>query len=177
MDGANAILDCMWGLPEPFIAYALATAWHETAHTLQPIKERGGDAYFFRRYDREGQHPAIARQLGNTQKGDGVKFCGRGFVQLTGRENYARASLECRADLLGNPDLAMRPDIAARILRGGMSAGWFTGRRLAQCLPPNRSASREEFREARAIINGSDRADLIAGYAMEFQAALKSARL
>ncbi len=172
VDGANAILDCMWGLPNSWISYGLATAWHETAHTLQPIKESGGDAYFFRRYDRDGQHPAIAKQLGNTQKGDGVKFCGRGFVQLSGRANYLRAGTALKIDLISNPELALDPAIAAKIMRDGMVEGWFTGRKLAHILPVSSPATRNEFFSARRIINGSDRADLIAGYAMEFQHAL-----
>jgi hypothetical protein len=57
--GTEAILDAMAGLPLAFVAYALATAWHETAGTMQPIKERGGTSYFFSRYDPKGPRPDL----------------------------------------------------------------------------------------------------------------------
>ncbi len=53
--------------------------------------------------------------LGNTVKGDGYRFRGRGYIQLTGRANYRTYGQKIGVDLLKNPDLAKRPDIAARI--------------------------------------------------------------
>ena len=70
--GANAILAAMDGAPLSWTAYALGTAWLETNHTLHPIKELGGQNYFFRRYDPQGQNPKIAKMLGNTEPGDGA---------------------------------------------------------------------------------------------------------
>ena len=174
VDGCNAILAAAEGLPISFAAYMLATAYLETAHTMQPIKEYGGDAYFFRRYDPKGNRPDIAARLGNTQPGDGAKFAGRGYVQLTGRRNYAKAAdkLGIQA-LIANPDYALRSDIAAKIMRLGMIEGWFTGKRLSDYLP-NELGNRAQFREARRIINGQDRADEIADYACQFQAALQA---
>lgn len=171
VEGTELILDKMHGLPTSWVAYALATTWHETAATMQPIKEYGGPAYFMDRYDITGKKPHIARALGNTQPGDGARFAGRGYVQLTGRANYDRAGKAVRQDLLGNPDLAMRPDIAAQIMRAGMLEGWFTGRKFSTTMPAD-IATREQFREARRIINGTDKADKIAGHALDFQAAL-----
>lgn len=60
-----------------WLAYMLATAFHETGQTMQPIHERGGADYFFRMYDPKGQRPKVAADLGNTQTGDGVRFAGR----------------------------------------------------------------------------------------------------
>ena len=180
VDGCNAILAAAEGLPISYAAYMLATAYLETAHTMQPIKEMGGDAYFFRRYDPKGNRPDIAARLGNTQPGDGVKYCGRGYPQMTGRGNYtkadaalAKAGLIKPGELIANPDLAMRPDIAAFIMRWGMTLGTFTGKRLSDYLP-NGLGNRAQFREARRIINGQDRADEIADYACQFQAALQA---
>lgn len=174
VSGASAILAAMNGAPLSWTAYALGTAWLETANTLHPIKEYGGSNYFFRMYDKAGQRPKVAAALGNTQPGDGALYCGRGYVQLTGRRNYTLAQAKTGAGLIDNPDLAMRPDVAAKIMRFGMSQGWFTGKQFADYLPAGRPASRDEFKAARRIINGKDRANDIAGYALAFQAALQA---
>jgi putative chitinase len=99
-----------------WLAYALATAYHEAAFTMQPIHEKGGPKYFFSMYDKDGDRPKVAKALGNTEKGDGVRFHGRGYVQLTGRTNYAKAKKLVGADLVNNPDLALDPAIASMIL-------------------------------------------------------------
>jgi predicted chitinase len=171
VSGCEAILDAMAGLPLSWCAYALATAYHETAHTMQPIREFGGPRYLTRMYDVTGARPAMARKMGNTEPGDGVRFCGRGYVQLTWKANYAKAGAKLGVDLVANPDKAMRPDIAARIMREGMVEGWFTGKGLADYLPGAR-ATLAQYQAARRIINGTDKAALIAGYAMQFEAAL-----
>ena len=174
VDGCNAIMDTTIDWPISWVAYALATAWHETAHTMKPIKEYGGDRYFFRMYDKQGNRPHVAEELGNTEPGDGVKFAGRGYVMITGRRNYARASKLVKVDLLNLPDMAMDPDVAAEILEDGMEKGWFTGTALSHYLPEHGTATREEFRKARRIINGTDKDRLIAGYAIQFQACLEA---
>lgn len=170
--GTEAILKAMEGAPLAWAAYALATAWHETAYTMQPIKEKGGRAYFMRMYDKTGDRPHVAEDLGNTAVGDGATYAGRGYVQLTGRRNYGKAERKIGEPFLSNPDLAMRPDLAARIMREGMTEGWFTGRGFVHFLPSNDAASEAAFTQARRIINGMDRAAKIAGEALAFQAAL-----
>lgn len=172
VQGTEAILDAMKGAPLSYCAYALATARHETAGTMQPIKEYGGPSYFFRRYDPGGDKPHIAAELGNTMPGDGALFAGRGYVQLTGRRNYTLASKRLGYPLVGNPDLAMRPDIAALIMRQGMTEAWFTGKGFHDYLPFKMPASRVQFVQARRIINGVDKAATIADFAVKFQAAL-----
>lgn len=172
VSGAERILDAMAGAPLADTAYALATAWHETAHEMLPIREMGSNRYLFRMYDPAGDRPSMAKKMGNVFPGDGVLFCGRGYVQLTWRSNYRRAGQKLGYPLEGNPDLAMRPDIAAAILREGMDDGWFTGKGFRDYLPAVGPANRAAFRSARRIINGMDKADLIAGYAEQFQQAL-----
>lgn len=175
VEGLTAILD-EWGRWQPkgdhrWLAYLLATAFHETATTMQPIREFGGEGYFRRMYDIKGARPEVARALGNTQPGDGVRFHGRGYVQLTGRANYKRASDSVGLDLIANPDAAMRPDLAAHIAIVGMRDGWFTGKKFASYF--NTAAT--DWKNARRIINGLDRADLVAGYAVAFRDAIRAA--
>lgn len=158
--------------PIPYIAYALATAYHETAGTMQPIKEYGGPSYFTKLYDIKGQNPARARRMGNVNPGDGPKYCGRGYVQLTWYINYLKAEKELGQPLTTNPDLALKADIASDIMIKGMEEGWFTGKKLSDYLPKTGAATLLKFKAARYIINGQDDAELIAAYALKFQQAL-----
>jgi len=175
VDGINAILDA-WDRRTNTdlrqLAYMLATTKHETAHTMQPINEHGGDAYFFRMYDRDGERPEVARQLGNIASGDGARFHGRGYVQLTGRTNYHKMSALVGADLVANPDLALEPDVAAVILMEGMERGMFTGVGLSRYFNPMAC----DWVQARRIINGTDCAAQIAEIAKAFNVALDGAR-
>jgi putative chitinase len=172
VSGASRILEAMANTPISWCAYALATAWHETAFTMQPIKEYGGPRYFTEMYDVKGKRPTLARNNGNVNPGDGAKFFGRGYVQLTWRSNYRRAGVKIGVDLENTPDSALNPDVAAKIMRFGMQDGWFTGKSFATYLPASGQANEAQFVQARRIINGVDKAAKIAKYAMQFQAAL-----
>lgn len=172
VSGCDAILEAMQGAPLSWTAYALATAYHETASTMQPIREMGGSVYLTRMYDVTGARPKLAAANGNICAGDGVKYAGRGYVQLTWKNNYASAGEKCGLDLVDDPDLALDPEAAARIMREGMTHGWFTGRSFADCLPGSGEASVSQFAMARRIINGSDKAAQIAEHAVAFQRAL-----
>lgn len=156
-----------------WLAYALATAFHETAFTMQPIKEIGGKAYFTRMYDIRGNRPKKARELGNLAPGDGVKYAGRGYVQLTGKTNYNRASQALGIDFVSQPDLVMEPANAAFIMFQGMKGGWFTGKGFGDYL----GCGKSDYRNARRIINGTDKAATIARYAEMFAAALHEAEM
>lgn len=172
VDGFNAILDeWKWrgGGDKRHLAYMLATCWHETATTMQPIREIGGIAYFTRMYDIKGARPAKARELGNLKPGDGAKFCGRGYVQLTGRSNYVKAGRAIGVDLIAFPDAAMKPEIAAKIMFVGMAEGWFTGRKLSHYF----SDKADDAVHARRIINGLDCASQVAGYHAKFLNAIR----
>ena len=163
VDGIEALIAATDGLPITFRAYLMATAAHETDQTMQPITEYGGRKYF-EKYD-TGK---LAKELGNTPAadGDGYTYRGRGYVQLTGRANYAKAGATLGLDLLHKPDMALAPIIAAMILVRGCCDGWFTGRKLGDYLP-------DDYRGARRVVNGTDKQDLIASYARVFEAALR----
>jgi predicted chitinase len=141
---------------------------------MQPIKEYGGDTYFTRMYDVTGARPQMCVANGNTCAGDGPRYCGRGYVQLTWKNNYAKASRECGVDLVSNPEEAMDPEIAAKIMRRGMQEGWFTGKKFSDYLPGAGTATSGQFARARYIINGSDKAQQIADHAIQFQRALQA---
>jgi putative chitinase len=158
--------------PLAFTAYELGTDYHETAHTMQPVDEYGGAAYFTRLYDINGQRPAMARSMGNTTPGDGVKYHGRGKVQLTWKDNYLKAGKRLGLDLVNHPELALDVGNAARILAIGTEEGWFSGKKLADYLPSDKPATLAQFTKARPIVNGTDKADLVASYAVQFQDAL-----
>jgi putative chitinase len=149
------------------IAYFLATTKHECADTWQPITERGNRAYF----DKYEPGTRIGRMLGNTQPGDGHRFRGRGYVQLTGRPNYQKMAAICDADLAGNPDLALSPHHAYRIMSHGFRHGTFTGKKIDQYI--NDDAT--DYMNARRCINGLDKASLIASYAQTFERILREA--
>jgi len=172
VDGLSAILD-EWDEQKRgnlyWLSYMLATAYHETAFTMQPIEEYGGRGYFMRMYDRTGSRPHVAKRLGNTIPGDGATFAGRGYVQLTGRANYAKASEKLGADFVSHPDLAMQPKHAAAIMFRGMLEGWFTGKKLSDYFQGNTA----DHVNARRIINGTDSASEIAGYSRLFFGALR----
>ncbi len=123
------------------IAYILATSEHESNCGMH-MHELGKPAYF-NKYE-------FRRSLGNNQKGDGFRFRGRGFVQLTGRINYKKWGQKLRLDLLSDPEMVASDAIAAKILVQGMIAGSFTGK----ALPNYVQGSVHNFYDARAVING-----------------------
>lgn len=168
--------------PMTQFANVLGTTFLETGATMQPIHEFGNRDYFMRMYDKTGARPAKAVELGNTMEGDGERFAGRGYVQLTGRANYRKATRMLRTagiigpdiDFEANPDLVMKPDYAAHIMFLGMEEGLFTGRKLDDLVDVEADGDEHaDFVKARAIINGTDRAENIADYSDSFLAALR----
>lgn len=160
--GCDAILDAMAGTPLAYCAYALATAYHETAATMKPVRE--------------------AFWLSEEWRKNNLRYWpwyGRGYVQLTWETNYERADQELGlgGSLLQNPDRALDPKIAADIMRRGMVEGWFAGdsagrHTLARHLPETGPGTLDQFCSARRIINGTDKKLLIAREALQFQTAL-----
>lgn len=197
VSGINADLDGCKGLPLSYVAYILATDYHETGKTMQPVTENLNysvdaliKAYVPRRmtsvqaaqYGRAGSRPANQEKianiiyggawgndnLGNTRDGDGWRYRGRGKAQITGRRNYRAFGIE------ETPDAALNLEKAVSILVEGSVRGIFTGKKLGDYLPNYGAAGRDHFIAARRVINGTDKADQIAGYAMAFQSALQA---
>ncbi|MDD5393939.1 MAG: hypothetical protein PHE17_13045 [Thiothrix sp.] len=149
--GMDVILD-EWGKrglkDSRWLAYMLATAFHETGREMQPVREIG-----------RGQ----GKKYGTT-------YYGRGFVQLTWDYNYRSMSTIVGADLVSNPDLALDMEIATKVMFEGMQRGTFTGKALQDYFHTD-----SDWYNARRIINGMDKATQIADYARAFWFALLSA--
>jgi putative chitinase len=163
VDGLNILLDAFgrasWGLS--WCAYGLATAAWETNRSMQPVQE----AYFLG--DKQGA--AYRAKLRY------APWWGRGYPQVTWEKNYRAcdAALGLGGALILDPDMMLRSDIAARATVWGMETGAFTGKGLADYLPDDGFADTPAFREARRIINGTDKASEIAAIALKFQDALQ----
>lgn len=143
-----------WG--NGWLAYALATAWHEAR--LKPIEEWGkGKGRAYGAINKTGKAPY-----------------GRGLVQLTWHDNYVKADEELglKGSLSSNYDRALEPEIAVQIMVRGMEEGWFTGKSLGSYIPKDHAGTMGQFIAARRIINGTDKAALIADYAVKIQDAL-----
>jgi hypothetical protein len=151
----------LWFLYSPrfntrWLAYALATVYHETGSTMLPIREWGRG---------KGKPYGIPDRI------TGQIYYGRGLVQLTWAVNYAKFSRLLGIDLYHNPDLALEPQPAAKILFSGMINGTFTGKKLGDYF----SDTENDLINARRIINGLDQAALIATYYEHFLTALQAA--
>jgi hypothetical protein len=165
VDGMEKILSYAEsiGCDDRHLAYILATTFHETARTMQPIEEYG-----------KGK----GHSYGEVDPKTGQAYYGRGYVQLTWKENYQAQDdkLKLHGELVKNANLALDPSIALRILFGGMYDGDFTGVGLPKyivCTDPQTDAT--DFFNARKIVNGLDCADQIEGYAQNFAHALMHA--
>lgn len=127
------------------VAYILATAWHETAHTMKPVREYGGDKYL------------------RTKKY--WPYVGMGYVQLTWKYNYVMASDKLGVDFVADPKKLLIPEYAATILVRGMLEGWFTSKPLSRYITDEAT----DYVGARRVINGTDKANMIADYARVYE--------
>ncbi|PWL18811.1 chitinase [Falsochrobactrum shanghaiense] len=187
VEGTEAILAeaAKRRLPDEYTAYVLATAFHETGGKMQPLREnmnyttaaqikktwpsRFSTVAAAQPYVRNPQalaNKVYGGRMGNIGANDGWRFRGRGLVQITGRDNYKKYGLG------DAPEKALEDSTAVRILFDGMINGKFTGKRLADYF----GAGNSDPVGARAIVNGSDKASLIAGYYRNFLDSLVAAR-
>lgn len=146
------------GVPNNQAAYILATAHHESDRFKTLIEYASGKAY-------EGR-----KDLGNTERNDGPRFKGRGYVQITGRRNYSDWSKRLGVDLVSEPTRAAHIENAVPILIDGMLLGTFTGKPLSDYVNDHRTS----YIQARRVVNGLDKAALIKGYALKYLKALEA---
>lgn len=148
IDGMMAILN-EWDrrklLDKRWLAYMLATTFHETAATMQPVREYGGEKYL-----RSKKY---------------YPWVGEGLVQVTWEENHRKFGATKPGQLLTMP-------IAIKALFDGMIKGMFTGRKLSDYF----GQIENNPVGARAIVNGKDKAKLIAGYHKNFLDAIEAAQ-
>lgn len=169
VDSINAVLKRMAGMPIQHVAYVLATAWHEARFTPQHEWGRGKGRPYAKPDARRRPKPGLPTYGGQIPHG-------RGLVQLTWVENYEWADkrLGLNGALLKDFDLALRPDIAADVLVFGMLEAAFAsnGKPLAHYGP--KADGSFDYVRARQTVNVMDKAELIAGHARRFEAALKA---
>lgn len=128
------------------LAYLLATVVHETAFTMQPVTEYGSQQYL-----RSKKY---------------WPWIGRGLIQITWKTNYLKFGIK-------DPEEALKWPTSLDIAFRGMIFGIFTGKKLSDYIKPGKTP---DYVGARRIINGTDRAKLIAGYANAFLDAFRQSR-
>ena len=147
LEADEAMTDIRW------IAYCLATVDRECAGTWQPIREYTKGA---------------GRPYGDPDPTTGHAYYGRGYVQITWAANYKSLGRAIGVDLYNNPDLALVPETAYKIMSYGMTHGAFTGASLSTWI----NSEKCDYVNARRIINGVDHAQGIAKAAQWFEATL-----
>ena len=154
-------------------AYVFATVWHETAGTMAPVREAYRQSEEWRRLNLPYW-----------------PHYGRGYVQITHKDNYERMAAVVKRDLkivIQHRDDFMQPRVAFYVLVYGFKHGSYTGKAIDDYIPNNTAKSEryhyesiaqgikptetllyKYYKDARRCINGTDRADRIAWLALEF---------
>lgn len=170
VQGYNAIFD-YWDKSNlsdnRWLAYALATAFHETGEDMQPVREgfASSDQVSINAVTSLFNRGIIGENYA-LPEANGKSYFGRGLVQITFGDNYKKLgkAIGIGKDLYDNPSLALDMDIAVKILFVGMVDGLYTGHSLQMHFFEDRT----NWFEARRIINILDKADLIEGYGKKF---------
>jgi uncharacterized protein (DUF3820 family) len=134
-------LACVDGFSDRVQVAAAATIKIECPKFEPEREQHNGDSartYFISKY---WDNVRVRRELGNLVPDDAARYCGRGYIQLTGRDNYRRCSAAIGVDLLSNPDQALMPDIAAKVFV------WF----FRHCFP---AANAGDWTKVRKLVNG-----------------------
>lgn len=176
--GIQALLD-QWGgfsndASKRQFAYVLGTVYREAGRGMYPVREGfalsdqqavGYVTDMFNRHD-------ISHNYALPDPVTHKSYFGRGVVQITWADNYKRIGHLIGVDIYTNPDLALDPQTSAKIAVFGMQGGWFTGHKLQEYI---NSSGMNDMLNARKIINGTDHASLVAGYATGFLNAIIAA--
>lgn len=169
-------MDADKSISYPQGAYILATTWHETATTMLPIAEYGkGGGRPYGTWQRNSKGELYAYKNGNRntvylQSEYPHLYYGRGETQNTWFDNYEKLSKAFNVDFLNNPDLLLTQEWSTPVTIYSMKNGLYTGKKLSDYI----NQSKKDYLNARRIINGMDKASLIAGYAETFEKVLRS---
>lgn len=166
-------------------SYILATIYHETGKTFRPVREKYNSTnvcgfnsgnkmynYFECHYGINGNRPHVARDLGNLNEGDGGKYYGRGFVQITGRKNYTNFGNFLNVDLINDPNKALEWDRSYEITISGMMGEkfqTFTGVSITNYI----NSGRKDYYNARRAVNLLDKASTIETHSNKFEQIVK----
>lgn len=163
---ASTLNDPRW------LAYALATAHHETGTRMAAVREGFAktDAGAIAAVTKLFEAGKITRNYALPHP-NGHSYFGRGLVQITHGYNYERLgqAIGLGRRLYDEPSLALDLDIAVKIMFVGMVGGLFTGKKLSDYF----NDTKTDWINARRIINALDRAERIAGYAKSFHACVE----
>lgn len=147
------------------IAYALATVFHETAGSFQPVVE----GYYLAKTEPPDYAGKTKRVRAFQKTLRYYPYFGRGYVQLTWKSNYEKAGKAIGVDLVSDPDKALEPKIAFQALSFGLFRGWYGAK-----LTTHINANKTDYVNARRSVNVLDKAGLIAGYARQFEKILRA---
>ncbi len=169
VDGMNAILN-EWektyaGNDDRWLAYVFGTVQLENGRTFKPVREGG---------------LGRGHKYGIPDPVTGQTYYGRGFVQITWKENYQKFAKLLNIDLVNKPDLALDLDVSVQILLIGMTRGLFRSRPkggAAYKLADYFNSTAEDWINARNIVNGGlDQASTIGSFARKFRSAIRHVR-
>lgn len=182
VEGFSAILD-EWDRRKLYdrrwLAYILATGWHETAKHMQPVIET--------RQPGEDSNPSVDTAIRRLEiayaagrlswvkspywrkNAKGLSYLGRGLPQLTHESNYRKLGDRLGVDLVGFPDRALEPKYAIPIMFVGMIEGLYTGKKLSDYF----NDTKDVPYEARRIVNGLESASTVKGHHTKFLAGLQ----
>lgn len=165
--GTEELLDVAQakGVKLPHLAYILAGVYHETGGLMVPVREG------FAKTDAGARKVVAKRTYGKPAGPYGHVYYGRGRIQNTWLRNMETLSKRFGYDFVKNPDLLLDPAIDAIVTIVGHLEGLWTGKKLSDYI----SDGRTDYVNARRIVNGTDKAKMIAGYAVAFEKALREA--
>ena len=163
VQGFDRVLDFGYARNSPrnHLAYIIATAYWESATTMQPVVE--------------------ANWLSENWRKKNLRYYpwhGRGLIQTTWEENYIKIGNLIGKDLTKNPDLLLKWEYALPALFVGMEDGLYTGKDLEDYIDIKDESDSEDFLEyknARRIVNGTDKASKIATIAIQVEQGLINA--
>lgn len=149
------------------LAYALATAYHETGTRMEPVREG------FARTDQHARAIVAERKYGAAGS-SGHVYYGRGHVQLTWEKNYRETGERLGIDLVSDPDRMLEPELSARVLVEGLIDGRWNadGFGIEHYLPDD---GPDDLEGARRTVNITDKWSIIAGHYRVFLSAIEAA--